>query len=157
MTRALLDEVMELMRIPSVSTGAGDPEALRRAAGWLAERIDAAGGEVRLEETGGSPLVVGDFAAARSGAPTVLIYGHYDVQGPGPPELWQSDPFEPEVRDGRLYGRGTADDKGNFLPLLHTACELAGAGELPLNVRVLVEGEEEAGSLHVNQWILADE
>src|SRR5436190_23104136 len=148
---------MDLMRIPSVSSGGGDPDALRRAAAWLAERIDAAGGGARLEETGGSPLVVGDFATARRDAPTVLIYGHYDVQGPGPLELWQSDPFEPEVRDGRLYGRGSADDKGNFLPLLHVACELARAGELPLNVRVLIEGEEETGSVSVNEWILADE
>jgi acetylornithine deacetylase/succinyl-diaminopimelate desuccinylase-like protein len=154
---ALLDEVADLVRIPSVSTGGGDPAALRQAAGWLAERIDAAGGEAALVETGGNPLVVGELRAARDGAPTVLIYGHYDVQGPGPLDQWDSDPFEPQVRDGRLYGRGTADDKGNFLPLLHVACELARAGELPVNVRVLVEGEEEAGSLHVNEWILADE
>ncbi|MFL5883745.1 MAG: M20/M25/M40 family metallo-hydrolase [Thermoleophilaceae bacterium] len=154
----LLDEVVELVRIPSVSTGGGDPDALRRAAGWLAERIDAAGGEPRLVETGGNPLVVGELRCSRGGdAPTVLIYGHYDVQGPGPLELWESDPFEPEVRDGRLYGRGTSDDKGNFMPLLLVACELARTGQLPVNVRVLVEGEEEAGSLHVNEWILADE
>ena len=153
----LLDEVVDLVRIPSVSTGGGDPAAIRQAAGWLAERIDAAGGDAALVETAGNPLVVGDLRSSRPDAPTVLIYGHYDVQGPGPLDLWDSDPFEPEVRGGRLYGRGTADDKGNFLPLLHVACELVAAGELPLNVRVLVEGEEEAGSLHVNQWILADE
>ena len=153
----LLDEVVDLVRIPSVSTGGGDPAALRRAATWLAERLDAAGGEPALVETGGNPLVVGELRSSRREAPTVLIYGHYDVQGPGPLELWDSDPFEPEVRDGRLYGRGTSDDKGNFLPLLRVACELARAGELPVNVRVLVEGEEEAGSLHVNDWILADE
>ena len=154
---SLLDEVADLVRIPSVSTGGGDPDALRRAAGWLAERIDAAGGAPALVETGGSPLVVGELSAKRDGAPTVLIYGHYDVQGPGSLDEWRSDPFEPEVRDGRLYGRGTADDKGNFMPLLHVACELARAGELPVNVRVLVEGEEETGSLHVNEWILGDE
>jgi acetylornithine deacetylase/succinyl-diaminopimelate desuccinylase-like protein len=157
MSAKLLDEVIELVRIPSVSTGGGDPDALRQAAGWLAERIDAAGGEPALVETGGNPLVVGELHAARADAPTILIYGHYDVQGPGPLDLWNSDPFDPEVRDGRLYGRGASDDKGNFLPLLHVACELARAGELPVNVRVLVEGEEEAGSLHVNDWILADE
>src|SRR5947199_10782412 len=121
MSPALLDEVMDLMRIPSVSTGGGDPDALRRAAGWLAERIDAVGGGARLEETGGNPLVVGDLRSSRAEAPTVLIYGHYDVQGVGPLELWESDPSEPQVRDSRLYGRGAADDKGNFLPLLHVA------------------------------------
>jgi|tagenome__1003787_1003787.scaffolds.fasta_scaffold20897775_1 acetylornithine deacetylase/succinyl-diaminopimelate desuccinylase-like protein len=154
---ALLDEVVDLVRIPSVSTGGGEPAALREAAGWLAERIDAAGGNPALVETGGNPLVVGELGSSRADAPTVLIYGHYDVQGPGPLELWESDPFEPEVREGRLYGRGTSDDKGNFLPLLRVACDLARAGELPVNVRVLVEGEEEAGSQHVNEWILADE
>src|SRR6185437_5960566 len=77
------------------------------------------------------------------------IYGHYDVQSPDPRELWTSDPFEPVVRDGRLYARGAADDKGNFLPLLHVACELARAGELPVNVRFVVEGEEEVGSRSV--------
>src|SRR5205814_3169354 len=79
---SLLDEVVDLVRIPSVSTGGGDPAALRQAAGWLAERIDAAGGDVALVETPGNPLVVGDLPSARADAPTVLIYGHYDVQGP---------------------------------------------------------------------------
>jgi acetylornithine deacetylase/succinyl-diaminopimelate desuccinylase-like protein len=157
MTKPILDEVIDLVRIPSVSTGGGDPYALRAAAHWIAERLDAAGGEPALIETRGNPLVVGELRASRPDAPTVLIYGHYDVQGPGPLDLWDSDPFEPEVRKGRLYGRGTSDDKGNFMPLLYVACELARGGELPVNVRVLAEGEEEAGSLAVNDWILADE
>ena len=76
----------------------------------------------------------------------MLAYGHYDVQDAGPARAWDSPPFEPTERDGRLYARGAADDKGNFLPLLHVACELARAGELPVNVRFLVEGEEEIGS-----------
>ena len=76
----------------------------------------------------------------------MLSYGHYDVQDPGPLDAWESPPFEPTERDGRLYARGAADDKGNFLPLLHVACELASAGELPVNVRFLIEGEEEIGS-----------
>ena len=76
----------------------------------------------------------------------MLAYGHYDVQAAGPLDAWDSPPFEPTERDGRLYARGAADDKGNFLPLLHVACELARAGELPVNVRFLVEGEEEIGS-----------
>jgi acetylornithine deacetylase/succinyl-diaminopimelate desuccinylase-like protein len=75
----------------------------------------------------------------------VLIYGHYDVQAIGDPDAWTSPPFEPDVRDGRVYARGAADDKGNLLPLLHVACALAADGGLPVNVRVLVEGEEESG------------
>jgi acetylornithine deacetylase/succinyl-diaminopimelate desuccinylase-like protein len=86
-----------------------------------------------------------------------LIYGHYDVQDPGEESQWTTPPFEPDIRDGRLYARGAADDKGNFLPLLHVACEMADAGELPVHVRVLVEGAEESGTDDVNDWVLADE
>ena len=102
-----------------------------------------------MRVNGGHPMAIGELRAARPGAPTVLSYGHYDVQAAGPLELWDSPPFEPTERDGRLYARGAADDKGNFLPLLHVACELARAGELPVNVRFLVEGEEEIGSRSV--------
>src|SRR5688500_2970596 len=91
-------------------------------------------------------MSVGELRSSATGAPTVLSYGHYDVQDPGPLDAWESPPFEPTERGGRLYARGAADDKGNFLPLLHVACELARAGELPVNVRLLVEGEEEIGS-----------
>ena len=79
----------------------------------------------------GNPLCVGELRSPRADAPTVLIYGHYDVQSPDPVEQWTSDPFEPVVRDDRLYARGASDDKGNFLPLLHVACELARSGDLP--------------------------
>jgi acetylornithine deacetylase/succinyl-diaminopimelate desuccinylase-like protein len=143
----LLDELVDWLRIPSVSTGGGDAEALRRACDWVCERIVAAGGAAEaVAVDGGNPMAVGELPAARPGAPTVLAYGHYDVQDPGPVEAWVSPPFEPTERDGRLYARGAADDKGNFLPLLHVACELARAGELPVTVRFLVEGEEEIGS-----------
>ena len=87
----------------------------------------------------------------------MLIYGQYDVQSVGDESAWDDPPFEPEIRDGRIYARGAADDKGNFLPLLHVACALAREGSLPVNVRVLVEGEEEAGSEAVAKWIHADE
>jgi acetylornithine deacetylase/succinyl-diaminopimelate desuccinylase-like protein len=118
----------------------------------------AAGGTCDLVDTpGGAPLVVGDLRAAREDAPTVLIYGHYDVQDPGDESLWTSPPFEPDIRDGRLYARGACDDKGNFLPLLHVACGMADAGELPVHVRVLIEGAEESGTDDVNQWVHADE
>src|SRR4051794_28276152 len=155
---ALLDQLIDWLRIPSISTGGGDPADLRRAAEWAAAHVERAGGAAELVEIGdGNPLVIGDLRAARAGAPTVLIYGHYDVQGPGDLAAWTTPPFEPEVRDGRLYARGAADDKGNFWPLLAVACELAASGELPVNVRVVVEGEEEAGSESVAEWIRADE
>jgi acetylornithine deacetylase/succinyl-diaminopimelate desuccinylase-like protein len=146
----LREELDDWLRIPSVSTGGGDGPALARACGWVCERIEAAGGTAEaVTLDGGHPMAVGELRCPRPGAPTVLAYGHYDVQAPGPAEDWHSPPFEPTERDGRLYARGAADDKGNFLPLLHVACELARAGELPVNVRLLVEGEEEIGSRSV--------
>jgi acetylornithine deacetylase/succinyl-diaminopimelate desuccinylase-like protein len=147
---ALREELDDWLRIPSVSTAGGDADALARACDWVCERIEAAGGSAEaVRVDGGHPIAVGDLRASRPDAPTVLSYGHYDVQAAGPLELWDSPPFEPTERDGRLYARGAADDKGNFLPLLHVACELARAGELPVNVRFVVEGEEEVGSRSV--------
>jgi acetylornithine deacetylase/succinyl-diaminopimelate desuccinylase-like protein len=145
--QAIREELEEWLRIPSVSTGGGDAEALGRACDWVLERIEGAGGTgERVVLNGSHPMAVGELRAARPDAPTLLSYGHYDVQDPGPLDLWESPPFEPSERGGRLYARGAADDKGNFLPLLHVACELAREGELPVNVRFLVEGEEEIGS-----------
>jgi acetylornithine deacetylase/succinyl-diaminopimelate desuccinylase-like protein len=124
MADVLLDDLRDWLRIPSISTGEGDPANLDRAAEWLAERVRAAGGEAGLVryETG-NPLVVGELRASSGAgdAPTVIAYGHYDVQGPGDLSLWTSPPFEPTVRDGRVYARGAADDKGNVLPLIHAA------------------------------------
>ncbi|HEX5924056.1 MAG TPA: M20/M25/M40 family metallo-hydrolase [Baekduia sp.] len=159
MADPLLDELFDWLRIPSISTGGGDPEDLRRAAEWAATKVRDAGGEAELVTIdGGNPLVVGELRASTGDdAPTVLIYGHYDVQGAEPLDLWTSPPFEPEIRDGRVFARGAADDKGNFLPLLHAACELAKAGELPVHVRVAVEGEEEAGGESISAWLAADE
>jgi acetylornithine deacetylase/succinyl-diaminopimelate desuccinylase-like protein len=155
-TGPILDELTDWLRIPSISTGDGDPADIRRAAEWVVERVRAAGGECEVVETAGNPLAVGELRAAAADAPTVLIYGHYDVQSVGDPEAWDSPPFEPDVRDGRIYARGACDDKGNFLPLLHVACELARSGDLPVNVRVLVEGEEEVGGESVAEWVRAD-
>ncbi|MFL5845868.1 MAG: M20/M25/M40 family metallo-hydrolase [Solirubrobacteraceae bacterium] len=154
----LLDPLIEWLKIPSISTGEGSAADLERGAQWAADRVRAAGGTADLVTIdGGNPLVVGDLAAADASAPTVLIYGHYDVQGIGDANAWTTPAFEPTIRDGRLYGRGTADDKGNFFPLLHVACALAAEGALPVNVRVLIEGEEEIGGESVAKWVQRDE
>ena len=157
MADPLIDDLFDWLRIPSISTGGGLPADLRRAAEWVCERVDAAGGDAQLVDLGGNPIAYGELRASDPAAPTVLAYGHYDVQGPGPLDAWTSNPFEPEIRDGRIYARGASDDKGNCLPLLHVACELARKGELPVNVRVVVEGEEEQGGASLERWIAEDE
>jgi acetylornithine deacetylase/succinyl-diaminopimelate desuccinylase-like protein len=153
----VIHELADWLRIPSVSTAGGNRPALREAAEWALRRILAAGGTGELVDGAHPPLVVGELRAARDGAPTVFIYGHYDVQDPGDLARWTSDPFEPDIRDGRIYARGASDDKGNFLPLLLVACELADAGELGVNVRVLLEGEEETPADTAERWMAADE
>ncbi len=153
-----LEELYDWLRIPSISTGGGEAKDLLAAAEFAAAIVRRAGGEAELVTIdGGNPLVIGELRARDEGAPTVIIYGHYDVQSPGPLEAWQSPPFEPELRGGRLYARGAADDKGNFYPLLVAACELHESGELAVNVRVVIEGEEEAGGESVAAWVKADE
>jgi acetylornithine deacetylase/succinyl-diaminopimelate desuccinylase-like protein len=154
----ILEDLTDWLRIPSVSTNGGDAAALKRSAEWVCERIEAAGGTAEaVSLDGGHPMAIGELRANHADAPTVLAYGHHDVQDVGDPDAWDSGPFDPEERDGRLYARGAADDKGNFLPGLHVACELARAGELPVNVRFLVEGEEEVGSASAMRWIREDE
>ncbi len=153
-----LEELYEWLRIPSISTGGGEAKDLLRAAEFAAGIIRRAGGEAELVTVdAGNPLVIGELRAGSEGAPTVIIYGHYDVQDPGPLDAWQSPPFEPTLRDGRIYARGAADDKGNFYPLLLAACELFASGELAVNVRIVIEGEEEAGGESVAAWVKADE
>src|SRR6478752_4951126 len=157
MDQRLLDDLLNWLRIPSISTGDGDPADLERAAAWVVERVSGAGGEARVIATDGNPLAVGELRAAREDAPTVLIYGHYDVQSVGDPAAWTTPPFTPDLRDGRVYARGASDDKGNFLPLLHVACALARSGDLPVHVRVLLEGEEEVGGTGVLRYMDEDE
>lgn len=153
----LLQDLIELLRIPSVSTDGGDEKALRQAAEWLVERVHRSGGEASLFETSRNPIVVGDLKSKDESAPSVIIYGHYDVQAIGDPSLWTTAPFEPEIRGDRIYARGASDDKGNFLPLLHAACDLFESGELPVNVRIFIEGEEERGSASAIEWVEQDE
>jgi acetylornithine deacetylase/succinyl-diaminopimelate desuccinylase-like protein len=154
--QALLDELFEFLRIPSISSGGGEPADLVRAGEWLCTKIERAGGTAELVETPGNPIVHGRLDASVPDAPTVMIYGHYDVQSADPVTAWDSPPFEPDIRDGRIYARGAADDKGNFYPLLYVACAMKQAGELPVNVRVVMEGEEEIGSIHVPDWVEKD-
>ncbi|MCK9249895.1 MAG: M20/M25/M40 family metallo-hydrolase [Solirubrobacteraceae bacterium] len=154
---AQLEELVEWLRIPSVSTDDGDPDALLEAATWARDRIVDAGGDAACVADHGNPLVVGTLEADRRDAPTVLVYGHYDVQGVGDEAAWTSPPFAPEVRGDRLYGRGTSDDKGNFYPLLRAACERKRAGRLPVTVRVLVDGEEEIAGDAAARWLRTDD
>jgi acetylornithine deacetylase/succinyl-diaminopimelate desuccinylase-like protein len=141
-----VDELKALLRIPSISTLPEHKADCRKAAELLAAELKRIGIEnVRLVETGGHPLVYGDWLHA-SGKPTVLIYGHYDVQPPDPLDEWLSPPFEPTERNGNLYARGAVDDKGQvWLQVKALESLLAAGGSLPLNVRVLFEGEEEVG------------
>ena len=154
----LLDELAELLRIPSLSA---DPERagdVRRAAEWVAGFLRDAGGEAEVVDWEGSPLAVGELRASTGAdsAPTVLVYGHFDVQPPDPLDLWESDPFELDVRDGWLYARGIADDKGQLYLLLKAAAGLAAEGTLPVNVRFACDGEEEVGGHSIIDF-LADE
>ena len=135
-------ELFDFLRIPSVSAKSEHDQDTRATAAWLADRMKAAGLKVEVMETPKHPVVVGEWRGAPKGAPTVLIYGHYDVQPPEPLELWTSPPFEPTVRDGRVYARGAADDKGQlYMHVKALEASLANGGKLPVNVVVLAEGE----------------
>lgn len=136
-------------RIPSVSTDPAYCDGIHEAAGFVADRLREAGFPlVEIVPTGGHPCVLAEWCAA-PGAPTVLVYGHYDVQPPDPLDKWASPPFEPVVRDDRLYARGVSDDKGPLMiPILVARAFREVRGGLPLNLKVIVEGEEESGSPH---------
>jgi acetylornithine deacetylase/succinyl-diaminopimelate desuccinylase-like protein len=153
-----LEPLLDLLRIPSVSTGDADPAPIRAAAEWMRDFVRAGGGECDLVSTELNPLVVGHLPATTGkAANTVLIYGHYDVQGPEPLDEWETPPFEPTIKDGRIYARGASDDKGNFWPLIYEACAMSQEGALPVNVRICVEGEEERGSYNLMPWLQAYE
>jgi acetylornithine deacetylase/succinyl-diaminopimelate desuccinylase-like protein len=157
-TEPWFDELAELLRIPSISA---DPERagdVQRAAVWVRDFVREAGGDCEVVDWHGQPLVIGEVKASAGGdAPTVLCYGHFDVQPPDPLELWDSPPFEPEIRGEYLYGRGAVDDKGQLYLLLAAVRELARAGELPVNVRFCCDGEEESGGNSIVEFLEADE
>jgi acetylornithine deacetylase/succinyl-diaminopimelate desuccinylase-like protein len=139
-----LNELLEFLRIPSVSAQSDHKPDIERAAKWVAGRLAAAGLEnIEIVPTKMHPLVYGESLHA-PGKPTVLFYGHYDVQPAEPLELWTSPAFEPAIRDGNLYGRGTADDKGQVhIHLCALDAIMKTAGKLPINLKVMIEGEEE--------------
>jgi acetylornithine deacetylase/succinyl-diaminopimelate desuccinylase-like protein len=152
------DELAEFLRIPSISADPARAGDVKRGGEWVCDFIRAAGGECELVDWHGQPLAIGELRASEGGdAPTVLCYGHFDVQPPDPLALWDSDPFEPEVRDGYLYGRGTVDDKGQLYMMLAAARELAQAGELPVNVRFCCDGEEETGGHSIVEFLESEE
>ena len=150
-------ELSEFLTIPSISAlpdHAGDVEQAGR---WVGDRLRVAGVEnVEVLPTEGHPVVYGDWLHA-PGRPTLLVYGHFDVQPVDPVDLWSHPPFEPVVRNGRIYARGSSDDKGNMLaPILAVQALLETAGTLPLNVKFLLEGQEEIGSPHLSPFMKAE-
>lgn len=150
----VLGELVEFASIPSVSTDPAHADDVQAAARWVAERLSAAGPlAVRTIATPGNPVVYGEWCGA-PGKPTVLVYGHYDVQPADPLEQWVTPPFTPTVRDDRLYARGVSDDKGPMLiPIVVAGAFFADSGQLPLNVKFMFEGEEEIGSPNLEAFI----
>jgi acetylornithine deacetylase/succinyl-diaminopimelate desuccinylase-like protein len=149
-----LDALLDLLRIPSISTLPARRKDVRKAAKYVARRLEAAGlKRVKVIKTDGHPLVYGEWLEAES-KPTVLLYGHYDVQPVDPIELWASPPFEPEVRQNNIYARGAVDDKGQMFGLILALESLMKTGRgLPVNVKVLIEGEEEAGGEAIEAYV----
>jgi acetylornithine deacetylase/succinyl-diaminopimelate desuccinylase-like protein len=153
------EELATFLRIPSISADPEHAGDVRAAGAWVRDTITSAGGEAELVDWHGQPLVLGEIRASTGAdeAPTVLCYGHFDVQPPDPLELWESPPFEPEIRGEHVYARGVADDKGQLYLLLAGARELAQAGRLPVNVRFACDGEEETGGHSIVEFLAADE
>jgi acetylornithine deacetylase/succinyl-diaminopimelate desuccinylase-like protein len=154
-----LDELREFISIPSVSADPAHQDDLRRAAEWVRDFVKRTGGEAELVPKGTRDLVIGDIPANSNGAgaPTVMIYGHFDVQPPAPLDLWESPPFELEERDGWFYARGIADDKGQLYTLLKAAELLRADNALPVNIRVACDGEEEIGGHSIVEFLEEDD
>jgi acetylornithine deacetylase/succinyl-diaminopimelate desuccinylase-like protein len=149
-----VDELKQYLAIPSISALPQHAGDVRRAAEWTAEELKRVGLQnVRLIETPGNPVVYGDWLGA-PGAPTILFYGHYDVQPVDPVDQWTSPPFEATVRDGEIYARGSADDKGQvFMHIKAVEAHLKQSGKLPINIKFFIEGEEEVGSVHLDEFV----
>ncbi len=154
----MLDELLDFLRIPSISTLPEHKDDVTRAAQFVADALRRAGMEnIELIPTSGHPLVYADWLHA-PGKPTVLCYGHYDVQPPDPLELWKTPPFEPTIRDGNIYARGSADDKGQMYMHIKAVEALMAVhdGKLPVNVKFLIEGEEEIGGKSISAFVPAN-
>ncbi len=153
-----LAELMDFLRIPSISALPAHRGDVQKAAQWVEARMKNAGIQsVRIMPTGGHPVVSGEWLGAK-GKPTVLIYGHFDVQPADPLNLWKHPPFEPAVGDGRIFARGATDDKGNlFIPLIVAESMLKSSGRLPVNVKFLFEGQEEIGSPNLPNFLEANQ
>lgn len=150
---AFEDDLCHLLAIPSVSADSKHRSDVRRAAEWVATRFRELGLQSEIVNTSGQPLVLAESPDV-PGAPTVLVYGHYDVQPPDPLSEWITPPFEPTRRDGNIYARGSTDDKGQFLThVFSTQAWLATRRSLPLKLKFLIEGEEEVGSQGVNEFL----
>jgi acetylornithine deacetylase/succinyl-diaminopimelate desuccinylase-like protein len=151
-----LEELRELLSIPSISALPAHADDVRRCADWCAGEMRRIGLQnVHLIDTPGYPVVYGDWLGA-PGAPTLLFYGHYDVQPVDPLDLWESPPFEATIRDGEIYARGSADDKGQvFMHFKAVEAHLKQNGRLPVNMKFIIEGEEEVGSAHLDDFIRA--
>lgn len=153
--KRLLDELKDFLRIPSVSTLPEHKPDIARAANFVAQSLRAAGLEnVEIIPTAGNPLIYAEWLHA-PGKPTVLCYGHYDVQPPDPLELWHSPPFEPAVHDGNIYARGASDDKGQMYMHIKAveALRTVHDGRLPVNLKFLIEGEEEIGGASISKFV----
>ncbi len=150
-----LNELVEFLRIPSISTQPDKSNEIRAAALWLAQAMEAAGLQnVRVIQTAGHPLVYSDWLLAGTDAPTVLIYGHYDVQPPDPLALWKSPPFDPRLEGDYLFARGASDDKGQlYIHVKAVEAYLKTAGKLPVNVKFIIEGEEESGGKSLEAFV----
>lgn len=150
-----MEELKELLSIPSISTDSTHAGDVKACARWLEEHLEAMGmPTVEISETEGHPIVYAEDLRAGEEAPTALIYGHYDVQPPDPLDEWTTPPFEPQVREGKIFARGATDDKGQFFcHLKGLEAWLATQGELPVNIKLLLEGEEEVGSTHLAPWV----
>ncbi len=149
-----LEELKDYLKIPSVSTDPEHKEHIQQAARWTADHLKDLGmRNIKVYQTAGHPVVYGESLEAGEDVPTVLVYGHYDVQPPDPLDLWESGPFDPQVRGGNLYARGASDMKGQVLAGIKALEAVRSVGKIPVNVKFLIEGEEEIGSPNLGNFI----
>jgi acetylornithine deacetylase/succinyl-diaminopimelate desuccinylase-like protein len=149
-----LKELFELLSIPSVSAQSKHKKDIKKASVWLKKKLVSLGFKADILPTDGHPVVFAENLTAGKNKPTLLIYGHYDVQDPEPLDEWTSDPFKPEVRSGNIYARGATDDKGQLFTWLAAIDEIVSKkGKLPVNIKFLIEGEEEVGSKNLDEFV----